>query len=101
MKKIRNYSQVATTQNSFLMFQTASVLKDVYLPKITKQPKEVWKFTKQVFTTIKGPICFVAAAQVIAAMGVTYLEQECYFNTILPVLDGKVSFVKPPVKEKS
>jgi len=78
--------------------QTASMLKDVYLPKITKEPKELLKFSKKVYRSIRAPLGFFAAGQLIAAMGITYLQQECLYSTILPVLEGRKGFdpPKPP-----
>jgi hypothetical protein len=49
-----------------------------------------------VLRPIKGALAFSAALQFILAMGVTILEQNCFYSTVLPVIEGKETFAKQP-----
>lgn len=72
-------------------------MKNLYFPKIHKQPKEVLNFAKDVFRTVQNRYFAVGAAQVVVAMGITYLEQDCYQNTLLPILLGEKTITKKKV----
>jgi len=77
-------------------YSFASRMKDINLPKILKEPKSLYQYTKVMYKPLKGTILALFAAQCVFGAGLAYLQQDCFYNTVLPVLDGRETFVKPP-----
>lgn len=61
----------------------------MYLPKLHKQPKEVVAYTLELLKPVKNRYLALGAVQIVVAMGMTYFEQRCYFNTVLPIINGQ------------
>lgn len=64
-------------------------MKNFYFPKFHQQPREVLNFAKDVFISIKNRYLAIGALQVVVAMGITHFQQDCYINTLYPVLTGE------------
>lgn len=79
-----------------LSSQVASSFKDRHLPRIYNRPKDVLSYTTSVYKPLKGTLGVLAAAHVLISMGITYFQQKAFFNSVLPVLQGKDSLVKKP-----
>ncbi|CAL8094591.1 unnamed protein product [Orchesella dallaii] len=75
-------------------FHLASGLKDIYLPKITKNPGELLQYAVNLFSTVKTRFFYLAALQIVVAMGITHLEQTCFNDVVLPVMRGENDFSK-------
>lgn len=69
-------------------------MKNLYFPKFHKQPREVLNFAKDVFISIKNRYLAIGALQVVVAMGITHFQQDCYINTLYPVLAGERKVIK-------
>ncbi|XP_035709733.1 uncharacterized protein LOC110851723 isoform X2 [Folsomia candida] len=77
-------------------YVVASSFKDRHLPRIYNRPKDVLSYTTSVYKPLKGTLGVLAAAHVLISMGITYFQQKAFFNSVLPVLQGKDSLVKKP-----
>jgi len=75
-------------------FHLASGVKDIYLPKIHKNPREVFQYAVNLFSSVKNRFFGFAALQIVVAMGVTHLEQTCFNDVVLPVMKGENDFSK-------
>lgn len=60
--------------------------KSVRLPSIVEKPKELFKFFGEVFAPMRRNLGYFAAAHMIVAMGITYLEQDSYLTNIAPLI---------------
>jgi len=77
----------------YLLSQTASAIKTgLYIPKIHKNPKALLEFVKEIYHPIKSKLFTIAAFQLIAAMGITYAQQNFYYSKLRPLIEGKHTF---------
>ncbi|ODN05392.1 Transmembrane protein [Orchesella cincta] len=75
-------------------FHLASGVRGIYLPKINKNPREVFLYAYDLFRTVKNRYFAAAALQVVIAMGVTHMEQTCFNDVVLPIITGEKKFSK-------
>jgi len=70
-------------------FPLASREKSYSLPKLKAgEPFRIFHFAREMYKPVLPNLMYIAIAQVVLAMGVTFFEQAMYYNKILPAIQA-------------